>query len=1255
MMRRFAIPLVAVSMALTNLALPAGGHAAAEPSFSSNAASSTSADVNLQAEEASWPMAGANPQRTSWTSEEVRGALRPLWYRPFEPYIAPWIQIIGANNLLYISTSRGLYALDAQNGAQEWVYPTELPLGHSPTVVGNRVYVGALDHRLYALNALTGAYVWSFEASAGFQTNPLVVNGIVYAGNRDGYFYALDASSGGLVWRYRTEGPILYSAAYADGVVYFASDDSRAYALNAQSGSLVWRSSKLPGAGFHSWWPVVYGNRVIFSGSINYRVAIRPYGGHFSNDIERVDVYPHSAVDPDGTTVGPVGQEPGHWAAGTTTIDASKATVTSNGSTTPITEYLEAKPWRRTYFVLNRTNGQEVTYDFDADGKAEYAPILWFGTHGGNRYPPVVGSDGVLYQSNDFLSNPWIPRGHVSGWKMDTPYLSLPTTSTNAVDEPIGYAAGGSLIYWNRCCDRVGASFDITQPGTGWTYFSYNLRSLIPGYDSAYYLPSGEEPTGVQAAFGGVNGVYGYHGDTNAPIPYLGRVYMHRGNSVIAFGATTSAATALSTVQTIEVVDEAQSVSLSDVQARLEEEVSKILAAGHLQPGYVPAGIVDGRLMGDCGDDLQDYWHHPADTLSTLLRALPYLSSDLQTQTRTYLQEEFADYPPYDYNHIGWRDGASREASAKPPEVVSASASSGPRTEVASYSYEGWKSAPYAFYTMAQYAEVFGGAQEILDTARSRASLMNSFDDVPSNSVLTRTPLILNAYIAGYLGYLKLEQLAGNPETGAIRTEANRLLALRASSFSKNTPYTSTSYCRALSVSRNFIFLVPETGQYLREHALDEVQEAVEEYEGIAPYWFVPKVSVEYGEGAVRNLYDYPALFQAEAWILDAPFERLVKFLDEPGVARGDLFFIDNLVAALAAGPSAPEAPAPTIDPPGGDFDAPVTVTLSTTVEGASIRYTLDGSLPVLTSPLYTEPITVSHTLTLRARVFHDDYNPSPAGSAIFMLHSTFEDVPFDHWAYAYIEALHQSGYVVGCSSDPMLFCPGQILSRAESSVFILRGQHGAIPTPPYDPPSTPTFADVATTYWGFGWIESLWIDNLTAGCGTDPLTYCPLRDHTRAEASVFFLRIKNGVSYEAPAATGLFTDVDLGEWYAAWVEAAYTEGLLLACQNSPLRFCPDDPLDRAWAAYTMVMAKGGLAVLAAGATGTPTPTLTLTPTPTPSLAPSETPSETPSPTPFMPPTETATPEPLPSPTETPVPDATQTATPTPTETQSLP
>jgi hypothetical protein len=81
-----------------------------------------------------------------------------------------------------------------------------------------------------------------------------------------------------------------------------------------------------------------------------------------------------------------------------------------------------------------------------------------------------------------------------------------------------------------------------------------------------------------------------------------------------------------------------------------------------------------------------------------------------------------------------------------------------------------------------------------------------------------------------------------------------------------------------------------------------------------------------------------------------------------------------------------------------------------------------------------------------------------------------------------------------------------------------------------------------------------------------------------------------NGSNYTpTPPPSGLFSDVDLSWWGAPWAEAAYTAGLIPACQTSPdLLFCPNQPLTRAWAAYIMVQAKGGLPL--STATTTPKP-----------------------------------------------------------------
>jgi parallel beta-helix repeat protein len=185
----------------------------------------------------------------------------------------------------------------------------------------------------------------------------------------------------------------------------------------------------------------------------------------------------------------------------------------------------------------------------------------------------------------------------------------------------------------------------------------------------------------------------------------------------------------------------------------------------------------------------------------------------------------------------------------------------------------------------------------------------------------------------------------------------------------------------------------------------------------------------------------------------------------------------------------------------------------------------------------------------------------------------TFQDVPFDHWAHDYIEALYQGGYVAGCSTTPRMYCPERIMNRAESAVFVVRGVHGADFTPP--DPSEKIFEDVPLTEWYAKWATQLWNDGYTAGCGTDPLIYCPLQEHTIAEGTVFYLRMQNGSDYEPPQAMGIFTDVPLDAWYAKWIEEAYQAGILLPCQTEPeLMACPLDPLDRAMGAYMMYMAK---------------------------------------------------------------------------------
>jgi endoglucanase len=95
----------------------------------------------------------------------------------------------------------------------------------------------------------------------------------------------------------------------------------------------------------------------------------------------------------------------------------------------------------------------------------------------------------------------------------------------------------------------------------------------------------------------------------------------------------------------------------------------------------------------------------------------------------------------------------------------------------------------------------------------------------------------------------------------------------------------------------------------------------------------------------------------------------------------------DSSVTSATYTISLPQVAAPTFSPGGGSYSSAQSVTISTATSGASIRYTTDGSTPSETAGnLYSGPVTVSSTTTLKAIAYESGMVDSAVSSATYTI-----------------------------------------------------------------------------------------------------------------------------------------------------------------------------------------------------------------------------------------------------------------------------
>ena len=178
---------------------------------------------------------------------------------------------------------------------------------------------------------------------------------------------------------------------------------------------------------------------------------------------------------------------------------------------------------------------------------------------------------------------------------------------------------------------------------------------------------------------------------------------------------------------------------------------------------------------------------------------------------------------------------------------------------------------------------------------------------------------------------------------------------------------------------------------------------------------------------------------------------------------------------------------------------------------------------------------------------------------------NVFSDVADTHWAVNYINRLYRANITTGCATNPLQYCPGSPVTRAQMAVFLLKSMNYPIG---FTPPNVqPTFPDTAG-HWAEDWIEALKDAGITSGYPDG--TYQPNRGVTRAEMAVFLLRAEHGANYNPPAvAHSRFSDVPDSHWAKDWIEQLAKEGITSGYPDGTYR--PNNIVTRAEMAVFLV------------------------------------------------------------------------------------
>jgi len=133
-----------------------------------------------------------------------------------------------------------VYALNLEDGALAWKFPTQDRVWATPVVVEDTVYIASLDHHVYAVDVATGAERWQVQTSGAVSATPVYINGALWVGDFTSTLYQIDLATEQIAWT-TTVNDWLWASPIADEThLYFADVGGHVYALDTVTREMLW-------------------------------------------------------------------------------------------------------------------------------------------------------------------------------------------------------------------------------------------------------------------------------------------------------------------------------------------------------------------------------------------------------------------------------------------------------------------------------------------------------------------------------------------------------------------------------------------------------------------------------------------------------------------------------------------------------------------------------------------------------------------------------------------------------------------------------------------------------------------------------------------------------------------------------------------------------------------------------------------------------------------------------------------------------